>query len=527
MSQPTNQPPVTMTPGMDSNTSHSKTAHAGEGILTEDTMSQHINQPTVYMTSAMDSKTSQMVNTDKVTPELHSSIWEVSRVPGVGRVLVAARDILPMEKVLEDMPIVLAPAANGVCLGCMGDLDDSMVLCGQCKWPMCRKECQDDPSHKTECSLMKKAGVVPNEDSGWLYFPVVAILRFILLKQEDPQAWCRLKDSMDHWEYHRKDHRVVEIMRRVTNFLRIKLGLNWVLEEDVQHCFGVLKTNAVDINTGGRVQALYPLASIMSHSCLANLEPLSDTGANVVFRSKRKINRGEELSIRYTNCLRPKEARQKKIREEWLFTCACTRCTDPTELGSHFSNLQCDCGGFYTRHTEEKETKKNIKEYETMEDGMEVNKCPHVCSDCDKLVDLSKQLKEVTKLSHHLDTYGYSEELEDAFQSIPGCHPNFYLTLQLNRMFVDRFEEDSDPERIIDLVRRADSVFRTLRMIEGGWTKLSGIYMMMLMAAQLKLVNLKMDEMSSSNMILILKEITKGKIKAAQMISDFCIENEE
>merc|ERR1719370_278975 len=105
MSQPTNQPPVTMTPGMDSNTSHSKTAHAGEGILTE-------------------------VNTDKVTPELHSSIWEVSRVPGVGRVLVAVRDILPMEKVLEDMPIVLAPAANGVCLGCMGDLDDSMVLCG-------------------------------------------------------------------------------------------------------------------------------------------------------------------------------------------------------------------------------------------------------------------------------------------------------------------------------------------------------------------------------------------------------------
>ena len=49
---------------------------------------------------------------------------------------------------------------------------------------------------------------------------------------------------------------------------------------------------------GGGGQALYPLASVMSHSCVANLEMVNQVGQTIAFRAKRKIKCGEELTIR-------------------------------------------------------------------------------------------------------------------------------------------------------------------------------------------------------------------------------------
>ena len=72
--------------------------------------------------------------------------------------------------------------------------------------------------------------------------------------------------------------------------------------EHVQHCYGVLRTNSVDI-VHGNGQALFPVVCIMSHSCSANLEPVSDPSTRVSFRAKRKIRRGEELTILYTDFL--------------------------------------------------------------------------------------------------------------------------------------------------------------------------------------------------------------------------------
>ena len=33
--------------------------------------------------------------------------------------------------------------------------------------------------------------------------------------------------------------------------------------------------------------------------------------------------------------------RRKKLREKWFFDCACKRCNDPSEFGSHVSSLKC------------------------------------------------------------------------------------------------------------------------------------------------------------------------------------------
>ena len=143
--------------------------------------------------------------------------------------------------------------------------------------------------------MLKEAGLKP-VDSPHLYF-VLGVMRLLLVKKEDSVAWGKVERMMDNWEMFSRDLKLVKGMRRVTEFLRTEAKLAWVEEEDVRHCFGVLKTNAME-TAGGGGQALYPVASVMSHSCLANMEMLNQAGQTITFRAKRKIKCGEELTIR-------------------------------------------------------------------------------------------------------------------------------------------------------------------------------------------------------------------------------------
>ena len=56
--------------------------------------------------------------------------------------------------------------------------------------------------------------------------------------------------------------------------LRKRLGQDWVSDSDVEHVYGVLKTNGVGHVTGPGTRAvfLYPHVSLMSHSCVSNTE---------------------------------------------------------------------------------------------------------------------------------------------------------------------------------------------------------------------------------------------------------------
>ena len=121
-------------------------------------------------------------------------------------------------------------------------------------------------------------------------------------------------------------------------------------QAEVEHCWGVLQTNSISVGgTTGR--ALFPLVSLLSHSCLPCLEPALAPSAQsgITLRARRTIKAGEELTMPYTDVLLEVRARQENLRQEWHFSCTCPRCSDPSEAGSFFSSLQCTCGGFATR----------------------------------------------------------------------------------------------------------------------------------------------------------------------------------
>lgn len=58
-------------------------------------------------------------------------------------------------------------------------------------------------------------------------------------------------------------------------------------------------------------------------------------------RTTVNVKEGEELFTTYTHILNGTRVRQDHLKCGKFFNCKCERCTDPTELGTHFSSLLC------------------------------------------------------------------------------------------------------------------------------------------------------------------------------------------
>merc|ERR1711881_752853 len=82
----------------------------------------------------------------------------VEQKEGVGRYVVAVRDIEPLELVMWDAAAALGPRMGcaPVCLQCLKPVDGS-YRCEICNWPFCDKKCSEGNAHKIECETLKNA----------------------------------------------------------------------------------------------------------------------------------------------------------------------------------------------------------------------------------------------------------------------------------------------------------------------------------------------------------------------------------
>ena len=152
------------------------------------------------------------------------ALWEEACLPGVGRVLLAARDIAPWERVLEDRAVVVAPTDCRVCLGCLVKLGRGEgVPCLGCDWPLCKDKCGLEGVHKEECRVLREAKMKPREDSDCLY-SVLSVLRVLLLKQsEDQDVWPKVEGLMDHREMISKDQGTSRGLAKLATLLQKQL----------------------------------------------------------------------------------------------------------------------------------------------------------------------------------------------------------------------------------------------------------------------------------------------------------------
>ena len=138
-------------------------------------------------------------NNNHTDQNTSTSLWKVSTLPNIGKVLLATRDIKPWEKVLEDTALVTAPCNSAACLGCLGAVSGE-VVCARCKWPVCQEQCQEQQTHQEECQLFQRSQISPKADqleSSHGIYSFISVLRILLLKTTDKAMWEIVEEMMD------------------------------------------------------------------------------------------------------------------------------------------------------------------------------------------------------------------------------------------------------------------------------------------------------------------------------------------
>ena len=273
--------------------------------------------------------------------------FTITTMEGVGRCLVAARDIPALEEILVDQPALVAPYYDPqpLCLECLRKTDGT-VSCASCGLPLCgREECEAGPAHRLECEYftqLRSRLEIPRHNQNTPY--LVSVLRLLSVRDRDPAMWARLDLLMDHLEeLEQQEDTWRSIQENVVQWLLTpeKGGLQGLYtSQEINRAIGLIQTNAINLEKPWRgsmvsCKALYPTFSFVSHSCIANARIVFTEDSAIRLRAQVDIKRGEEITIQYISHLFSNILRREEIVSNWMFECSCPRCEDPSELGTH------------------------------------------------------------------------------------------------------------------------------------------------------------------------------------------------
>lgn len=308
----------------------------------------------------------------------------------MGRYLVAARNIKAGETVINELPLVIGPCGEPVCLGCYVPIPtrSKQYKCPGCGWPLCGPKCTGIKTrcgHSVwECSKLREKRVADHLDRSKgkeliHTYEAITPLRCLLLREYDKENWEKLILMEAHNDIRRK---VTALWNRnqevVVDRLRKTWGLTEFSEEEIHTVCGILEVNCFEIGqNGARARALYNEAFLLAHDCSANTSH-SDNAATyeLIIRVVKDVPINDPITLSYAYTLQVNNfrlnidtiiilicfffcgiqgtlKRREHLQEGKFFWCQCDRCTDPTELGTYSSAIQCPkCRGGHILSTD-------------------------------------------------------------------------------------------------------------------------------------------------------------------------------
>lgn len=289
--------------------------------------------------------------------------YKISRNEIVGRHMVAARDIKPGEVVFVEAPLTFGPSdiTKPVCLGCYISVTASSPSCSKCGFPMCSQECPRISDHvSNECGLFaqnqfKVDSRTFNYDKPEPYYSIISPLRALLIKEKDPQLWQLIWMQMSHDGQRKKSEYWQAKTKKGLDMVNKAVKLSEEEMATLEIILGILLVNDFEISLRDRtkeesgdvpssIRGLFGLASMPSHSCVANCKHDFSTckdGFVMTVRAVTAISKGQEITHSYTEPMDTVVVRQTLVKLGKFFQCQCPRCIDSTELGTFSSALKC------------------------------------------------------------------------------------------------------------------------------------------------------------------------------------------
>jgi len=421
--------------------------------------------------------------------------FRVGFVEGVGRVVLAVRDIKAGDVVITEHPIVKGPGNKTPpsCLQCLRQWEGE-TTCTKCGWPVCNEKCQAGDIHEIECNILSKCPKEKVPDFSKHHrnahspnYAAIFPLRLAILSRSSSDVKERMDLLMDHKEEITTDPDFDDLWKfPVLNFLTGEINSEYSYEE-ILRSIGLFCTNAVSmINCNGRW--IFPTFSFLSHSCVSNSRFFVHPGDLAVVRAETDIKAGAEVTISYTDSFPGNVVRRESIKDLWYFRCTCERCQDVTELGTNLSAVRC--------RVCMKNEKSEAMSYMLPKDSSDLKADWH-CSSCENIIKhqtivmLIKGLKIKVK-----ENYGDLAGLSDLLLHLQEfLHPNHFLILELKQRWVKLAAKlgKSDQHSLETILNYIGEITKINKKIDPGLTLTLGENLKLLNKAMLNLGKIRME----------------------------------
>ncbi|XP_019771517.2 SET domain-containing protein SmydA-8 isoform X3 [Dendroctonus ponderosae] len=422
--------------------------------------------------------------------------YKITQSDSLGRYMVAKRQLKQGELILKEEAVLVGPHLNGParCFKCLKTINLLMCsFCNQCNTAlMCTNDCQGKHHSDDECLTLRtqkiKGQILAENPS--VIFPLCCLLLGIY----NPEVYEEIISMESHLEERRntpiwRRHKIsVEDILKDTNLLTPQD----LQEEVVQKICGILDVNSIEVkcvrpaNLSNLpivdpekqcLRGLYPKVAMIAHNCLPNAYLAADDNFSISVYAKVDIKEEAPIFINYTNVLQGNQERQLSLLEGKYFTCTCSRCRDPSELGTEISSLICHkCRKGFLRYTE-------------LEENFQLWKCSE-CKQCFKDFLIKLAIEEAKRRIDDLDPTDV-QQMENLYKKLLlTFHPNHYLLLGLKQALVSLYSKlpptKSNLNRKIDLCGRLMSVFGKL---EPGISRIKALTMYELQSAIVDISN--------------------------------------
>ncbi|KAH9605634.1 hypothetical protein KSS87_003039 [Heliosperma pusillum] len=384
----------------------------------------------------------------------------LSHLPDKGRCLFTTKDFTPGEVIIRQEPYVSVPNNSSSVSRCdVCFVSGNLKKCSACHavW-YCGSSCQkkDWKLHRVECQALSN---IEKEKLKYLT-PSIRLMVKLYLKRKLQTTekvipatvtdnYSLVEALVSHMsEIEEKQLVLYAQMANLVNAILRWPGLNL---KEIAKNFSKLACNAhsiCDSELRPLGTGLYPVVSIINHSCLPNSVLVFEERVSVV-RAVQHIPKGTEHDRRDLDTLTDSKinsqdhelssyietagstmTRQKVLREQYLFTCSCPRCmklgqNDDIRESAVLEGYRCDdasCLGFLLRDSD---------------------KMSFTCQQCGrvrKLEDIKQIATEVKTLSEKASTSltaGNNDKASTLFKMVEElqqklCHP-FSLNLMRTR----------------------------------------------------------------------------------------------
>ncbi|KAL5777025.1 hypothetical protein ACOSP7_009951 [Xanthoceras sorbifolium] len=394
----------------------------------------------------------------------------VTNLPEKGRCLFTTRDFYPGEVIISQEPYVCAPNnshSDSRCDGCF--TSSNIKKCSGCQvvW-YCGSTCQklDWKLHRLECHALSRL----DKDRRKYVTPSIRLMVKLYLRRKLQSEKVIPTTATDNYDLvealvaHMSDidEKQLVLYAQMSNLVNLILQWPEIELKEIAENFSKLACNAhtiCDSELRPLGTGLYPVISIINHSCLPNAVLVFE-GRLAVVRAMQHIAKGGEVLISYIETAGSTMTRQKALQQQYLFTCTCPRCIkvgqyDDIEESAILEGYRCKddgCSGFLLRDSDDK--------------GFTCQQCGLVRSK-EEIKTMASEIKALTVETLDSTSCGNQQEVLSFYKMIEKlqrklCHPFSIILMQTREKLIKILMELEDFRQALTYCRLTIPVYQRI-----------------------------------------------------------------